>query len=147
MPGDPELITLAVPRRTQHLSLIRKVVATAAREVGFQDDDVDKIELAIDEACSNAILYAQPTSPRQIVVEVRPGPDRFVVTLKDGGPPFAFEQKGHFEVEDQLRTADRGGLGIYIIRRFMDDVTYHHSAEDGNVIIMTKLLPEGARAR
>lgn len=144
-PDDPEVITLAVPRRTQHLSLIRKVVATAAREVGFQDDDVDKIELAIDEACSNAILYAEPTEPRQIVVEVRPGPERFVVMLKDGGPPFAFEEKGRIQLDEQLSSSERGGLGIYIIRRFMDDVVYHYSAEDGNVITMTKVLPAGAR--
>lgn len=141
MDDEPEVITLAVPRRTQHLSLVRKVVATSAREVGFGDDDVDKIELAIDEACSNAILYALQAEPRQIVVEVHPGPARFVVVLKDGGAPFPFEEKGRIVLEQQLRAPERGGLGIYMIRQFMDEVAYDYSAEEGNVITMTKFLP------
>ncbi len=141
---EAEIITLAVPRRTQHLSLVRKVVATSAREVGFGPDEVDKIELAVDEAVSNAILYAEPERPRQIVVQVQPGPGRFVVVLKDGGPPFPFEEKGRVVLEQQLRTEDRGGLGIYIIRQFMDAVEYEYSAADGNVITMTKVIPAGA---
>jgi anti-sigma regulatory factor (Ser/Thr protein kinase) len=135
------VITLTVPRRTQHLSLVRKVVATAARGAGFTAEDVDKIELAVDEACSNAILYAEPPEPRDIVVELHPDPGRFVIVLKDGGPPFAFEEKGRFAVEQQLRAPERGGLGIYIIRQFMDEVAYAYSPEDGNVITMTKVLP------
>lgn len=138
---EAEIITLAVPRRTQHLSLVRKVVATSAREVGFGPDEVDKIELAIDEAVSNAILYAEPEQPRQIVVQVQPGPSRFVVVLKDGGPPFPFEEKGRIVLEQQLRTPERGGLGIYIIRQFMDEVAYEYSAAEGNVITMTKVIP------
>ena len=141
---EAEIITLAVPRRTQHLSLVRKVVATSAREVGFGADEVDKIELAVDEAVSNAILYAEPECPRQIVVQVQPGPARFVVVLKDGGPPFPFEEKGRIVLDQQLRTSERGGLGIYIIRQFMDEVAYEYSAADGNVITMTKVIPVDA---
>lgn len=143
---EAEIITLAVPRRTQHLSLVRKVVATSAREVGFAPEEVDKIELAVDEAVSNAILYAEPERPRQIVVQVHPGPTRFVVVLKDGGPPFPFEEKGRIVLEQQLRAPDRGGLGIYIIRQFMDQVDYEYSDVDGNVITMTKIIPVDARS-
>ncbi|MCW8141976.1 MAG: ATP-binding protein [Planctomycetota bacterium] len=142
---DAEKITLAVPRRTQHLSLVRKVVATSAVEAGFAPDEVDKIELAVDEAVSNAILYAEPAEPRQIVVQVHPGPERFVIVLKDGGPPFPFEEKGQIVLEQQLRSPERGGLGIYIIRQFMDEVAYEYSARDGNVITMTKRVPAAAR--
>lgn len=142
--GEAEIITLAVPRRTQHLSLVRKLVATSARQAGFDAGEVDKIELAVDEAVSNAVLYAEPDRPRQLVVEVQPGPLRFVVVLKDGGPPFPFEDKGRIVLDQQLRTSERGGLGIYIIRQFMDEVAYEYSDVDGNVITMTKFLPAGA---
>lgn len=141
-----DIITLAVPRRTQFLSLVRRVVSTTARELGFADEEIDKIELAVDEACSNAILYAEPAEPRQIVVDIDPGPERLVITLKDGGPPFEFEEKGKIVLEDQLRTTERGGLGIFIIRQFMDDVRYDYSPEDGNVITMTKVLRQPARS-
>lgn len=142
-PSDPPPeppIRLSVPRATCYLGLIRKAVATAARQVGFSASDVDLIELAVDEASSNAVLYACESSPPTIEVEVLVGPIDFTVVLVDGNPRYRFDEH-EVELERQLESDERGGLGIYIIKRFMDSVHYECCPERGSRIRMSKRLP------
>lgn len=133
-------IRLSVPRATCYLGLIRKAVATAALQVGFPAAEVDLIELAVDEASSNAVLYACETSPPTIEVEVRVSSDAFTVILEDGNPRYGFDQR-EVDLDQQLESEDRGGLGIYIIKRFMDEVRYECDPERGSRIVMIKQLP------
>ncbi|MGE0708387.1 MAG: ATP-binding protein [Planctomycetota bacterium] len=133
-------LDLTIPRRTAYLGLIRKAVGVTAGELGFQRDDVDLIELAVDEACSNAILYASEASPPTISVEVRVTDERFTVILVDGNPRYPFADH-EVELDHQLASDERGGLGIYIIKRFMDEVDYECCPERGSVVTMTKLRP------
>lgn len=136
----PPKIALTVPRTTQYLGMVRRVVAMAAERVGFATEEVDKIELAIDEACSNAVLYGAEDEA-QLAIEVEITEEQFMVTLRDHGPPFDFEGSGNFKVEERLESVEYGGLGIYIIKNFMDDVSYQHTPAHGNVIKMAKLRP------
>lgn len=133
-------IRLSVPRATCYLGLIRKAVATAALQVGFPAAEVDLIELAVDEASSNAVLYACEDSPATIEVEVHVSAEAFTVILEDGNPNYGFDQRD-VELGDQLESDERGGLGIYIIKRFMDEVRYECCPERGSRIVMIKNLP------
>jgi serine/threonine-protein kinase RsbW len=137
-----ERVCLSFPRDTHYLALIRKVIADTASRAGFKPDDVAKIELAVDEACSNAIIYQvdhQGTGRfAELDVEVRISRNRYTVILVDRGAPYPFEEQGNFDLEDRLRTLESGGLGIYIIKNFMDEVLYEHSAPRGNILTMVK---------
>ncbi|MBL4846252.1 MAG: ATP-binding protein [Planctomycetes bacterium] len=115
-------------------------MATAALQVGFPGPEVDLIELAVDEASSNAVLYASEESPPTIEVEIHIGPESFTVILEDGNPNYSFENRG-IELDAQLESDARGGLGIYIMKRFMDEVRYECCPERGSRIIMSKRLP------
>lgn len=142
---DPPHLNLRLPRETAYLGLIRKAVALTAREVGFCSDAVDVIELAVDEACSNAILYATEASPPTISVEVRITDERLTIVLIDGNPRYCFDER-EVDLEEQLACEERGGLGIYIVKRFMDEVRYEHTPELGSVIRMSKLRPQPAHS-
>lgn len=130
-----------MPRASQYLGMVRRVVAMAAERVGFDPEDVDKIELAIDEACSNAVLYGGD-GPGLLDVEVVVTPQRFAVTLRDDGEAFDFEGRGNFDLSERNRSVEYGGLGIYIIKNFMDEVSYRHD-ERGNTLRMAKLRSVG----
>lgn len=159
--GGRERVLLKIPRDTHYLALIRKVVSDVAVSVGFDRWNIDKIELAVDEACSNAIVY-QVTNEGvgkfdeleiEVVVE-RPSPKTRAglprtgaesgalrVILRDAGDPYPFEAEGNIDLEDHLRSLEPGGLGIYIIKSFMDEVAYEHSPHAGNTLSMVKYLP------
>lgn len=143
---DVEIIRLSVPRATSHLRLIRKVVALTCQQLDFPEEEVDRIELAVDEACSNAIVHAEPLrceveGSAQIHVELHVRPERLTIVLKDGGAPFDFEEQGKNDLEEQLATDERGGLGIMIMRQVFDEVRHLHSPAWGNVITLSKSIP------
>lgn len=139
-----ERLTLAVPRDTHYLSLLRRVVSDVAMRAGFRGEALDKIELAVDEACSNAMIYQVDDDGlsrcEQIEIEVTIDHPRFVVVLRDRGQQYPFEEQGNFDLEDHLRRMEPGGLGIYIIKNFMDEVVYEHTSRHGNVLTMVKFL-------
>ena len=49
---------LKIPSQKDNLEIIRNFISAIARKVGFKDEDVNKIELAVDEACTNVIRHA-----------------------------------------------------------------------------------------
>jgi serine/threonine-protein kinase RsbW len=50
--------SLKVPSATENLALIRDFVANVGNQAGLGDDDVAKLELAVDEACANVMEHA-----------------------------------------------------------------------------------------
>jgi serine/threonine-protein kinase RsbW len=83
-----------------------------------------QLQLALEEAIVNICDYAYEKPPGEIVVRVEPSESRFAVELVDEGVPFdplAVE-------EPDLRAAAHeraaGGLGILLVRRVMDEVSY-----------------------
>lgn len=154
--GVRQRVRLEIPRDTHYLALIRRIVSDLSELAGFPRADIDKIELAVDEACSNAIVYQVDDEGEgkfdHVDIEVivdrpattadqRPHAKRrgIEIILRDRGDPFPFETKGNIDLEDHLRRLEPGGLGIYIIKNFMDEVSYSHG-ENGNTLTMVKYL-------
>ena len=50
--------TLHVPSSTQHLAMIRDFVSSVGVQAGLGEDDVARLEMAVDEACANVIEHA-----------------------------------------------------------------------------------------
>ena len=56
---DPKRVSLSIPRDTRYLSLVRRAVVVLASRVGFAPAATGEIEMAVDEAASNAIRHAR----------------------------------------------------------------------------------------
>lgn len=94
---------------------------------------------AFVEGFNNAVIHGhqiQPDSPIQVGMKVT---DTYLeVRIADRGRPFAPEQVP----EPDLDALPEGGLGLFIMRNFMDHVRYERNGDE-NVLIMTKRI-EGA---
>jgi serine/threonine-protein kinase RsbW len=135
-------VRLSVPRDTASLGPVRAVTVELARQLGFAATDVDKIEMAVDEACANAVLY-QRGAARAFDISLEATDGALVATVLDGGLAFDFEGATAPGLANRLACCEFGGLGLQIIQRFMDEVTYEHRDGAGNVLTMTKFLPDG----
>jgi anti-sigma regulatory factor (Ser/Thr protein kinase) len=136
--SQPRRVSLTIPRDTGYLSLVRQVVVELAGASGFAPAATAEIEMAIDEAASNAIRHAAGRGA--IVLEADADGDGITVTIHDGGAPFSFDRCGAGDLEAYLAGRAAGGLGVYIIKRFMDEVEYRHRPETGNELRMRKYL-------
>jgi len=75
---------LRVKSRTENLSEIRDFVSLNALNAGIPEATVEKIILAVDEACTNIIKHAYKHSPEgEIIIKVEYDEDKFTVTIID----------------------------------------------------------------
>ncbi len=105
-----------------------------------------RTHVALDEFLHNTIVHGfTGRAGGEVTVEVELGGDRVTVTLTDDGTPF--DPLARAAPDTALSVAERqiGGLGIHLVRRMMDEVSYHRRSER-NVVVLVKLLAEGMKA-
>jgi serine/threonine-protein kinase RsbW len=130
------------------LAYIRYLIADLARQIGFPEDDVAKIEMAVDEACSNIVEHAYTSekawrwkqSEPRIYLEVRAEPNRLVIEINDRGQRFDFITYRPHDIEQRVLQMQTGGYGVAIMREFMDEVQYSSSDAAGNTLRLVKYL-------
>ncbi len=134
-------VHLKVPGQFDRLTEIAAFVTEAARTCGLNDDDVFHVEMAVDEACSNIIEHAYADQTGDIDVACCcPAVGLFEVVLHDSGQPFDPDEVPAPKVEglidvDQL---NEGGLGLYFMRKLMDEVRFESAPDRGNTLTMLK---------
>ncbi len=116
---------LTIESRTERLIEVRDFVSGAAREFGFTDEEVSKIALAIDEACTNIIKHAYAFDPgKTIAITIRGSNGTFEVLISDNGRQFNPSGIPSPDMKEYLSHYRRGGLGVYLMRSLMDKVEY-----------------------
>jgi len=134
---------LRIPSQTDNLELIRTFVSGIARKAGFRDDDVSKIELSVDEACTNVIEHAYRHDAHQnIDIAIQIDYKKFTVVVTDRGKAFDFRDIRLPDMDSYLAELRVGGLGIYLIKTLMDEVEYHSEPGKKNEVRMVKYFLE-----
>jgi len=132
---------LTVPGRFEYLAQIAEFVTDAAREAGLSDDDVFHVEMAVDEACSNVIehAYAEFVGDIELTCAV-PEPGRLDIVIHDHGQAFDPDSIPEPNVNDgaNLDAMQEGGLGLYFMRKLMDEVRFQFAPDHGNTLYMSK---------
>lgn len=99
-----------------------------------------QIDVAIDELFSNIARYAYGPDGGDVTVRAEvSSPGSIVITFIDGGVPYnpllAPEPDTSLSAEDRIT----GGLGIFVVRKIMDEITYRR--EDGkNILSIRKAI-------
>ena len=133
-------LNLKIPSRTEQLSVVREFVSEAARRFGFQEELVNKIALAVDEACTNIIKHSYEYSPnREIEISIKTMDASFEVIIADNGKSFEPGGVKIPHMREYLTHYRKGGLGMYLMRSLMDKVEYKKSNKK-NEVHLIKLL-------
>jgi serine/threonine-protein kinase RsbW len=134
---------IKLPAHTENLDIIRKFAAGIAENIGFPEEEVYKIELAVDEACSNVVKHAYMTNSKEehiINILVHEKKDHIEIIISDKGKGFDPKKIKKPELEEYMKKMKRGGLGIYLIRELMDKVSFRIKAGIRNEVRMIKYL-------
>ena len=133
---DDKILNLVVPATAEYLSLLRLVVGAAAKVVGFNDDHIADIKVALSEASTNVVKHAYEERCKQC--------DRVIeVTCYDLEGSLAIEVIDHGEGLPVLPPASKG-LGFGIMGSLMDKVNVE-TDHSGTTVLMVKEF-ESARA-
>ena len=120
------------------LADIRRFIEKTAADLGGNDEAVSELVLATNEAITNIIIhgYGGEPGPIEIVVD-RAGQD-LVVIIRDKSP---FFDPCSFPLPDitiPLEQRGPGGMGILMMRSFVDDLTHRQLGEGGNELALVK---------
>ena len=115
-------------------------VHSQTEKAGFSTQESHKIELALEEAIVNVIHHAYGDKGGNLEIRCSISPQQKIeFKLKDQGPPFnPVIQAPQVELSKPLEEKKEGGLGIFLIRQYMDHIDYER-ADQHNILRLTKL--------
>ncbi|MBI5326036.1 MAG: ATP-binding protein [Ignavibacteriae bacterium] len=120
------------------LHKIRNFIFSKALVFGFDENEANKITLAVDEACTNLIKHSfNFDKSKEFCVTVEPTSMKFIVKILDKGTPFNPLDVSETNMNEYFKDYRKGGLGIQIMRSVMDEITYNPSGIDNNENILT----------
>lgn len=135
---ERELVTKS---STDNLAAIREFVENSARESGFSNDIVSKISLAVDEACTNIIKHAYKYSPdNEISILTKLENSKFTISITDSGQNFNPQLVPEPDLKKYLQQHKVGGLGMYLMKKLMDEVKYNTLSGNQNQVVLVKYL-------
>lgn len=131
---------LAITNSIEELTKLPSFVEDVCDTLGWGPEKVFNLNLVLEEALSNVVLYAYPEGEQHnIYVSAYTTSDDLVFQIKDTGKPFDPTQVP--DVDTSLSAEERqiGGLGVFLIKQIMDRVEYQR--QDGqNILTLTTPL-------
>jgi serine/threonine-protein kinase RsbW len=147
--ADALLLEVRCSARLAMLAPLRRLVGAVAETLDFADEDLIKIEMAVDEACTNAFLHGRAAAPDDATesapeasLRVSASQDCLTIEVGNRGPAEAEPWRGAATVADYALPGRDGykGLGTLVMRQFMDE-TRVAIGEGRTRVILRKRLP------
>ena len=131
---------LILENNVSQISLLTEFVEAIGEELSLPSLLITNLNLALEETVANIILYAYPSNVSQnIIIEAQKTNNMLVFTITDAG--VAFDPTKVKEADITLSAAERpiGGLGIFLIKKIMDEINYQRMDET-NVLTLKKKI-------
>jgi serine/threonine-protein kinase RsbW len=130
---------MTFPGRFDSLAKIGEFVARAASSAGLDPTAAYAVEMAVDEACTNIIEHAYDGEGRgDIECVCQINSTGLIVTLRDYGSPFDPSSVPEPDIHASLEERTEGGLGLFLMRKLMDEVRFEFTCDSGNILTMVK---------
>ena len=133
------MVTVTFPGRLESLEKISDFVQEVARSACLNEREVYAVQLAVDEACTNIIEHAyHGEGVGDITCTCDVLGDGLKVVLLDRARPFHPAAMPEPVLNVPLDEVKSRGLGIFLMRKMMDDVKFEVSPGGGNRLTMIK---------
>ena len=133
---------LILQNEVAEISKLAIFIEELGEEFGLSPELVFNLNLVLEEAVSNVILYAYPKEEHQIISLIaRKKDNQLIFVLTDSGKEFDPTQAPDADITLSAEDRPIGGLGIFLIRQIMNTVEYQR-IEGKNVLTLGKKLEE-----
>ena len=125
------------------------VLESIEKATAYLDDILDnegcpnaikmQMSIVLDELISNVAQYAYKDGKGDIAlsVETLEAPKRVVITIEDSGIPYNPLEKEDPDITLSAEERQIGGLGIFIVKKYMDDIKYAYENKK-NILTLVK---------
>jgi serine/threonine-protein kinase RsbW len=129
------VLSIAIPGDSAAIWRVRAGVNELLTSRQWPDEEIMKVELAVQEALENAVRHGCKNDPGKQVQcwGIFNAEGEFVMVVRDPGPGFdPAAVPNPLEVENLLKPS---GRGVFMIKQLMDTVEF---AEGGRLVVMRK---------
>ncbi len=137
----PDQIEIRIPRRAEFVRVARMAACALGSHLDFTYDVVKDLELAVGEACANAVEHVAAAGADEILVRFIIDPRQLTIEVIDQGQGFDPEAG---RPEEQPEWDEPGGLGLMVIREVVDEFEVTCDCDAGTCVRMVKRRPEQA---
>lgn len=132
--------TLYIKNELEQLTRLYEFLNQQATAYGWEEQLLMQIKLAVEEVVTNVILYAYPGKKDQdIRIDMSLENGLLTIVITDNGIAFNPLEREEPDISLPMEERPIGGLGIYLVKQLMTNVTYTRSSEK-NTLTMTKKI-------
>lgn len=127
---DPESFRLVIPSQTRYLNLVTGLAKRASMVAGMDDATAAKVSIAVDEAVTNVIMHAYAGEADHLVdIELRFTHVALEIHIWHTGRGIREDQVILPDPGEYVKHPRKGGLGLLLMSRFMDEVHFLEGKE------------------
>jgi anti-sigma B factor antagonist len=136
--------------RTLHLRLDSTLSAVEAAEIivqklakdhGVDDDDIEKLSVAVREIAVNAVTHGNCyNKEKSVYLSVVTSPTQLSITIRDEGKGFNPDAVPDPTAGDNL--LKNSGRGLLLSRAFVDEIRFRPVSPQGTEVVMVKKIPQ-----
>jgi anti-sigma regulatory factor (Ser/Thr protein kinase) len=137
---DQKRFELEVTSKIDNLPVIIDFVGEKLVKFRADPEIISSVQLSVDEASTNIIKYAYREKEGLLKIIIELNDNELIITLINWGKPFDPASVPPPDLNATLEDRKIGGLGMYFIRKLMDEVTYSFDTVKGNRLVLKKKL-------
>jgi anti-sigma regulatory factor (Ser/Thr protein kinase) len=104
------------------------------------EDHVFRVETALDEAVTNVFKHGYEGRGGYIKITCTLDHNMLELNITDRGKKFDPSSAPPPDLDSDLQSRRVGGLGIYMMKKMMDEIEYRDNADAGNELKLIKYI-------
>lgn len=134
--------TITVPALTEELDTVLQFVQNELDQMHCASKICNQIAIAVEEIFVNIAHYAYRPDVGDATIRCQIStakPPKITIEFLDSGKPYDPLKNADPDTTLSADERDIGGLGIFMVKRLMDDVTYEYK-HGKNILTIQKLV-------
>ncbi len=141
---DSRSLKLTLPNDLTYLPIAQSFVRATAQLLGFTEPQLNHLEVAVEEGITNVVKHALAGEEHATFTLIcEPQPLGLCLRLREKGMPFDPARAAQYRPEALTEDGSApAGLGIHLMRKLMDELSFHNLGAEGKETRMLKRLPQ-----
>jgi len=141
----PQEYNFELKNNLSELNSLNRHLNILGSSIGLENDSILRINICLDELFTNIVSYGFEDDLEHVInFTVQIENNSLVIHIEDDGIAFNPLEKIDPEFPANVESAKIGGLGILIIRRLIDNISYERK-QGKNRLTMKKIIADGGK--
>ena len=132
-------LALKVENKVDELQHVYDAIKEFGRQEEWDARLAFRVQLVIEEMVINVMNYGHEDGSHEIEITMDSEPDLLTIEITDDGKPFdPLEDAPEPDLAGSLEDRRVGGLGVYLVRTMMDDMSYRREQGKNHLVLVAR---------